>query len=117
MAAIVTETLAERVDRKTSSGFQRALGLEVVSGFGTQPLDFDEVTKCDEKQLNTSANAEAVLLENHQAALFWEARPLLMDLSSASAFGPRTAAAPLSQNRGFWWTRSSRLILFVSPRS
>lgn len=26
---------------------------------GNQPLDFDEVTKCDEKQLNTSAPTEA----------------------------------------------------------
>lgn len=36
--------------------------------FGTQPLDFDEVTKCDEKQLNKK-NTETKMISANQEAL------------------------------------------------
>lgn len=54
----------ERTQRRSSS----------CECFGNQPLDFDEVTKCDEKQLNTLVNPETFVHEMyhiHQLSLFF----------------------------------------------
>lgn len=45
-----------------------------MSVLGTSLWTFDEVTKCDEKQLNTSVNTETSCRQNvrvHQASLFF----------------------------------------------
>ncbi|MEQ2311133.1 hypothetical protein AMECASPLE_016508 [Ameca splendens] len=72
--------------------------------FGNQPLSFDEVIKCDEKQLNTS---ETFCL--HQAS------PLLSTAATSGLFGAR--AAGLKKDGGSRWMCSSWFVLHVSPWS